>query len=383
MEKALSVFGGAFMKQDNEFMKNWTRLFCAFACVCLSILTVQAQEKDDSKYLAGAVPEVEGKVVFSKTYSIPGMSKDEVFNRINLWMNDRLKKNENNSRVVFTDPDNGQIVGSGEEWLVFSSTALALDRTRITYQLFVECQAERCTFSVQKIRYIYREGKEKYTAEEWIVDKYALNKAKTKLTLGLAKWRRKTVDFVDELCLDVAEALSVAEVKKPATEQPQTKEPEKSVAASGTMVIAPKHVVTVETNTPAAAPAAKAETPAPQPTGAYKEVAPEQLTADAIQTGAGKLVIVIGEEPFNMTMMTANAGGSLGKVNGKPVVFTILSPEQAYEQLEKAEKYVVRFYPNGENEPKIILECRKMPAPAAMEGMPRTYVGEILKATTK
>ena len=32
---------------------------------------------------------------------------------------------------------------------------------------------------VEKIRFNYREGKEKYTAEEWITDKYALNKSQT------------------------------------------------------------------------------------------------------------------------------------------------------------------------------------------------------------
>ena len=53
--------------------------------------------------------------------------------------------------------------------------------------------------------------------------------------------------------------------------------------------------------------------------------------------GAGNLVVAIGKDAFNMTMMTANAGGSLGKMNGKPVVFTIFSPEQSYEQIEKAD----------------------------------------------
>lgn len=84
-----------------------------------------------------------------------------------------------------------------------------------------------------------------------------------------------------------------------------------------------------------------------------------------------------------MTMMTANAGGSLGKVSGKPVIFSILSPDQPYEQMEKADKYTIRFYPTGQTEPSVILECKKLPSPAAMEGMPRTYVGEILKAMVK
>lgn len=82
-------------------MKKLTRILFIVACLCLPI-ALQAQKKDDSRYLTGAVPEENGKVVFSKTFSIPGMSQDAVFDRILQWMDARLKKNENNSRVVYT-----------------------------------------------------------------------------------------------------------------------------------------------------------------------------------------------------------------------------------------------------------------------------------------
>lgn len=393
-------------------MRNLTQLLFALFCLCLPAM-LHAQDKDDSKYLAGAVPEVDGKVVFTKEFSIPGMSQDEIYNRIYGWMEARLKQNENISRIVFSDKEKGQIVGTGDEWIVFSSTALSLDRTKILYQLTATCQPEKCTLEVEKIRFNYREGKEKYTAEEWITDKYALNKAQTKLVRGLAKWRRKTVDFVDELALGATEALSAATANAPAEEKKEEKTVEKSVINSGPIVIAPKKQVTIESaqsqpaannnvisgtesNTGAGMPNAQVIVPSVQvkkpaalvPANkaqqqAYKEVAPDQLSADAIQTGAGRLVIVIGEDPFNMTMMTANSGGSLGKVNGKPVIFSILSPDQPYEQIEKAENYIIRFYPTGQTEPTVILECKKLPSPATMEGIPRTYVGEILKAMVK
>lgn len=405
-------------------MKNLTQLLMALFCLCMPAMLYAQNDKDDdddddSRYLVGAVPEVDGKVVFTKEFSIPGMSQDEVFERVYNWMEARLKKNENNSRIVFSDKEKGQIVGTGDEWIVFASSALSLDRTKITYQLTVTCQPEKCVLEVEKVRYSYREGKEKYTAEEWITDKYALNKAQTKLVRGLAKWRRKTVDFVDDLAAGVAEALSATTAKEAPVKE---KKVEKAVVNSGPIVITPKKQVTVEAPkaaenaaaaksqavtvvvpatpiTPAtpvepAEKAVPAETVTPAPvvavapaatsqTQGYKEVAPAQLSADVIQTGAGKLVIVIGEEPFNMTMMTANAGGSLGKVSGKPVIFSILSPDQPYEQMEKAENYTIRFYPTGKTEPTVILECKKLPSPAAMEGMPRTYVGEILKAMVK
>ena len=382
-------------------MKNLTQLLFTLFCLCLPAM-LHAQDKDDSKYLAGAVPEVDGKVVFTKEFSIPGMSQDEIYERLLNWMDARLEKNENTSRVVFSDKEKGQIVGVGDEWIVFSSTALSLDRTQILYQLTITCQPEKSILEVEKIRFNYREGKEKYNAEEWIVDKYALNKTKTKLVRGLAKWRRKTVDFVDDLCLGAAEALSATTVKAPVEEKKEEKKEVKAVVNSGPTVITQKKQVTVE---PAKAaekesegivnnaqvievpqvkkPAALVVPAQKNQQEEYRTVAPDQLPSEVIQTGAGKLVIVIGQEPFNMTMMTANSGGSLGKVNGKAVVFSILSPDQPYEQMEKAESYTIRFYPTGQTEPTVILECKKLPSPATMEGMPRTYVGEILKAMVK
>lgn len=365
-------------------MKRLVQLLFSLCCLCLPA-ALSAQERDDSKYLAGAVPEQEGKVVFTKEFSIPGMQQSEIYDRMYRWMDDRLKMNANNSRLIFFDAEKGQLVGLGDEWIVFSSTALSLDRTRILYQLNVTCQPEKCTLEVEKIRYVYREGKEKYTAEEWIVDKYALNKAKTKLVRGLAKWRRKTVDFVDGLGQGIAEALSTT-ASEPALAEATSATEETETPNSSVTVIVPKHRVRISEPpvVRGTTPVAKPEQPStPAQSTTYQEVSPEQLPADAIQTGSGKLVIVIGEEPFNMTMMTANAGGSLGKVDGKPVVFSILSPDQPHEQIEKAEQYVVRFYPTGATEPSVVLECKQLPAPAALDGMPRTYIGEIVKATLK
>lgn len=347
-------------------MNKLTQIFFVLLMICLPVTTLLAdndKDDDDSKYLAGAVPVVDGKVVFSKEFSIPDMSEDEIYNRMLKWMTNRLKENKNNSRVVYADKEKGTIAGVGEEWIVFSSSALSLDRTWINYQITVVCLPEKCRMEIEKIRYTYRE-KEKYNAEEWITDKYALNKAQTKLVRGLAKWRRKTVDFADKLFQGAAQALGEQEAvvaPKPVEKKPAV------VTAPGVVIIGGDKGVTA---------------PASDMPG-YKQIAPDQVPANAIQMGAGRLVIAIGQDAFNMTMMTANAGGSLGKIASKPVVFSILSPDQPYEQLEKAETYSVRFYPTGKNEPSVILECKKVPAPAPMEGQPRTYVGEITKAYIK
>lgn len=369
------------------FMKSLTNIAALILCCLLSNM-VCAQEETDNKYLKGAVPEENGKVVFDKQYSIPEMTQDEIYDRMLKWMNTRLQENQNNSRVLYSNKEKGQIVGTGDEWIVFSSSALSLDRTRIIYQLTVTCQPEKCDFRIEKIRYIYREGEEKYTAEEWITDKYALNKSQTKLVRGLAKWRRKTVDFAEKYYQQVADALSAAESPE-AVQQPKSESQADSTQtpSDAPIVIVPKRKVETQSRTQTETPVSvqqPAPTAASTATSAYKEMAPDALLqGNAIQTNNGRLVIVIGADPFNQTVMTANAGGSLGTIKGKAVVFTILSPDQAHDTLDKASEYTVRFYPNGSDEPTLILQCRKLASPETPEGMPRTYIGEIIKALSK
>lgn len=199
-------------------MNRLTHFFLVLFLLCLPVSIMAQKDKDDnddSRYLVGAVPEVDGKVVFSKEFSIPGMSQDQIFDRMMKWMENRLKENKNQgSRIAYWDKEKGMIAGIGEEWIVFRSSALSLDRTLTNYQITVTCKPGQCLMEIEKIRFSYRET-ERYTAEEWITDKYALNKSKTKLIRGLAKWRKKTIDFADELFASAARALGAAEPTEP------------------------------------------------------------------------------------------------------------------------------------------------------------------------
>lgn len=116
---------------------------------------------------------------------------------------------------------------------------------KIIYTLTALCQPEECTLRIERIRFEYREGedKEKYDAEEWISDKYALNKSKTKLVRGLAKWRRKTVDFTDTLFGEAANALSATIAQSNAKGNGNT---EGNANTTGNTVITPKQEVTVK-----------------------------------------------------------------------------------------------------------------------------------------
>ena len=114
--------------------------------------------------------------------------------------------------------------------------------------------------------------------------------------------------------------------------------------------------------------------------GELREVAPADLPADALKAGTGTIVVTIGSDPFNMSTMTANVGGSLGVKDGKRVVFVLFSPDQPSQAMEQVQEYGVRFYPVGQNEPSVVLQCRKLPVQALPDGFPRLYAGEVLTA---
>ena len=104
-------------------MNRLTHFFLVLFLLCLPVSIMAQKDKDDnddSRYLVGAVPEVDGKVVFSKEFSIPGMSQDQIFDRMMKWMENRLKENKNQgSRIAYWDKEKGMIAGIGEEWIVF------------------------------------------------------------------------------------------------------------------------------------------------------------------------------------------------------------------------------------------------------------------------
>lgn len=167
-------------------------------------IEVEEQPKDnpDAKYLApNAVPEVDGKVEWQTTLYAEGKSADEIYD-ILLQQLIKMTKEPNqyqNSVVALEDRANHKIGAVFHEWLVFKNNTLSLDRTILNYQIHVTTRDGEADVSMQRITFDYEPERSKlhYTAEEWITDKYAVNKKHTKLYPVSAKFRRKTIDRKD------------------------------------------------------------------------------------------------------------------------------------------------------------------------------------------
>ena len=105
------------------------------------------------------------------------------------------------SRVVIDNEEKGEVCGVFQEWLVFKSTTLALDRTRFFYNLVARCKDGEMELKMIRLHYLYEEERDPqtYKAEEWITDEYALRKDKQRLARVSGKFRRKTIDRKDYL----------------------------------------------------------------------------------------------------------------------------------------------------------------------------------------
>lgn len=160
------------------------------------------KENPDAKYLVeNAVPVVDGKVVFHTVIKAPGKSADQIYD-ILLKQLEKMVQEPNqieNSVVALQERDKHELAAVFHEWLVFKNTTLALDRTQFNFQLHVLCSDGQADVSMMRISYDYDLDRKPthYTAEEWITDKYAVNKKHTKLYPISAKFRRKTIDRKD------------------------------------------------------------------------------------------------------------------------------------------------------------------------------------------
>lgn len=363
--------------------------------LCLPFI---AYAQDDKKYLEGAVPVIDEKVTFTTEIKAP-LNKQKIYEVVQKYLQKRFATNEKfpGCRLSITDAEKGDLVASGEEYLVFSNSALSLDRSRIYYIFHAECNDGSCQLTMNRIRYLYdenRDGGERYKAEEWITDDMALNKAKTKLSRMSGKFRSKTIDLKDELFDGIEAALASSLLKKNETPKEDKKEAIKEETNKAVRVISAP-VENTQTTTQATVTrtdktSVKAkETPIVQKTEASipsknkmilkKEKTPAATEVNAIAKGKaepkvqltnnssevlkGYIEINASEIPGNFyemiskdwmlitsgnkdkfNMMTAS-WGTFGQLYGKPVLTCFVLPSRyTYQLIEKNDTYTLTFF---------------------------------------
>ena len=314
------------------------KLFIALM-LCLPLMGVAKEKNDntDPKYLAGAITMTDGKVTFSKDFKVPGASKSVLYSTLKKWADGRFQPNEKmNARVVYENEAEGTIAVMGEEYLVFSSTALSLDRTRIYYGLTINVKDGQCDMTINRIKYWYdeaRNGGERYTAEEWITDDMALNKKGTKLAPICGKFRRETIDLKDQLFQSVANALGV-----------------NSAAA---MTNANTGMLKAEVIQPAPAVVKPTES------GILKDISIAQIPSNLNEVAAqGRITLTAGGEEIELK---AGNWAGLGKLFNKDVAYLVIDQSRiaANAVMTNSDTYTVSFYPKDGTQTLVVIKCKK------------------------
>lgn len=178
---------------------------------------VTRKAESTTGYLAGAVPVVDGKVVFTFDEDVPGKSASEIYDITYNYMkeltqDEHQKTNElAHSNIALVNENDRTIVGIYKEWLVFNSSFISLDRTEFNYTLIAKCSDGHLNMMLTRINYLYEEGREsefRTSAEEWITDKYGLNKKQNKLSKMSGKFRRSTIDRKNRIFQGLSSALN-------------------------------------------------------------------------------------------------------------------------------------------------------------------------------
>lgn len=303
----------------------------------------------DAKYLAGAVPVENGYVTFKQTIQAPSLSQQDIYQAILSWASQKYQTSTQfpNNHLITQDESTGEIGVTGEEFITFSSSFLALDRTRIYYQLRINCLEGSCEVEMSHILYWYEEernGGERYRAEELITDEHGLNKKKTKLARVIGKFRQKTIDFKDQLFQEIVNTIGTMNINTTTTTRANTTTTTGVTIASPTAIGAGA-VTTVATAATAAVEALPTNaSDTGQEMNGFKEIAADRIPGNIIQmlTDNHMLITAGNEEKFNP--MTASWGG-LGNLYNRPVTYCFIDPDRyTYELMQHNETYTLTFY---------------------------------------
>jgi hypothetical protein len=159
------------------------------------------------RYAAGSCPEVDGKVVWSKTFSCSPLTAQQVYDKMIAFLQDYCKQEGKDpiSRIAIVNREAHEIGARISEYVTFKDKGLLRDRALLNYTLRVNCFDGKCEVIMNNMSYTYDS---KFPAEEMLLDKNALNKTQTKFNKGgYEKFRTKTIDTKDALMAQIETAL--------------------------------------------------------------------------------------------------------------------------------------------------------------------------------
>lgn len=316
------------------------KLFLLLFMAVSGVAYAQLNSGDMGRYLAkDAVPVVDGHVVFTNNVAIlDGNTQEKIGEMARKWLDTYLAGFDvAKNRVISSAP--GEIVAMGDRELVFTDNAIAYDAAQMSYVLTIRYTASESSVEISRVKYVYNDGTgtRRITAEEYIVDEFAVNKKGTKLTPITGKFRKKTLDFVDEVFGSFNETFKyytkagLAEIVKNAPQVMQAQQPVQQAQPEKPVVV---------------------EKPV-QPAQPEKPVQPAQPEKPAVPVKAA--------EP-EKAAEPVRAAQSV-----QPLVEAAKALQGCFTRImEGADTYMIMIYPGKDGKPSgeasMIIECRKLPS---------------------
>ncbi len=367
-------------------------------CALISAFTFAQQKKDMSRYLAGAVTETDGKVVFKMKIPVKNpIGADALFDAMEKWAQENYKITEDglDNRVLLANKQEMDIACQGEQYLTFKRSFLVLDRTVMSYQLILNIEPNACHATIRNIRYEYQDYKTPVPAEEMITDKVALNKKGDKLNRYYDKFRIHTLDSVNHIFMSIDEYLN-GKMSSGVASQPREFNDIEPIAEKN--------------------PVAEALTGRTGPNiialGGFKKVTADKIPAGLLNS---KSLLITGSYT-KPVLMDASWGGTTTLLDKLMGLSTVQSSSQA---IDNGQTYTISFFteiyaddlkaletdkgnvkdkikksglnltetPSGApafTEAFMIIECRKAgDMPSGGNADQKTYMGEILNVWIK
>lgn len=177
----------------------------------------------DKRYLAGAVPLVDGYVQFDRSYKVNNSTKAAIMDSLRSYVQRELVDGEEQlpqARLTEVNADSGIIAASIEEYMYFKRTNWQIHRVRFYYQLVLNVNNDGFTATMRRLHYRYDpevtagEFDEDRRAENWITDEAALSKDGKKLQRISGKFRKFTIDRKNEIFKGLALAAGAKSKRK-------------------------------------------------------------------------------------------------------------------------------------------------------------------------
>lgn len=330
------------------------------------------------KYMEGAVPLVNGKVVFTRNIDVPSFTKEQIYEALLDWSHNRFTGKD--CGVLYSDAQKGLIAAQGGEQFTVR-IGLFPGNVNIHYLYTIKCTDGACTFETSRIKYtnnpVSKNNTDVITAEEYITDKYALNKAMTKIYNGTGDYRKQTIDIVDILASEGLNAIYSynGQASPNATAQPAytSNKPQQADVQQPQQNTAPvKNTVPVKRTVPVS-------------TEGMKSISAIQIPTDIIDAISANGLYITAVDGRSLANAIAGKGGlDVNSNTGKAAaMFSVTeNTDNIIYLLEKADTYTLVLYEtdraNGVSQtPELVIECKKS------QQFDKLFVGEITDVKIK